>query len=73
MEHLGKWLLVVGGILVILGLALIVSPRIPWLGRLPGDLSFETPRVKVYFPLATSILISVLLTAVFYLWQRLGR
>jgi uncharacterized membrane protein YkgB len=73
MDHLGRWLLVMGAVLVLVGAVLMLGARVPWLGRLPGDLSIETPRVKVYFPLATSILISIVLTAALYLWQRLGR
>jgi hypothetical protein len=73
MDQLGRWLLILGALIALLGLALLLIPRVPWVGRLPGDLSFETPRVKVYVPLATSILLSVVLTAALYLWQRLGR
>lgn len=73
MDQIGKMLLWLGGLLVVVGLALLFAPRIPWLGRLPGDLSFETPRVKIYFPLATSLILSVVLSLALYLWHRLGR
>jgi len=48
---------------VIVGLAFMVSPKIPWLGRLPGDLMWEKGPVTVYVPLATMLLISIVATA----------
>lgn len=63
MSDLGKWIVVAGVILVIVGLAFMVSPKIPWLGRLPGDLVWEKGPVTVYVPLATMLLISIVATA----------
>ncbi|HNZ38862.1 MAG TPA: DUF2905 domain-containing protein [Candidatus Latescibacteria bacterium] len=63
MSDLGKWIVVAGVILVIVGLAFMVSPKIPWLGRLPGDLMWEKGPVTVYVPLATMLLISIVATA----------
>jgi len=62
-SDLGKWIVVAGVILVIVGLAFMVSPKIPWLGRLPGDLMWEKGPVTVYVPLATMLLISIVATA----------
>lgn len=67
---LGKLLLVAGGVLALAGAVLVAAA---WLGfgRLPGDLSFRIGGVKVYLPLATSIVISVILTLVLsYLARR---
>jgi hypothetical protein len=47
-----------------------MAPRVPLIGRLPGDLSFERGGVKIYFPLATSIILSVILTMILNLWLR---
>ena len=74
MGDLGKLLLVLGGILVVAGLVLILLGRsgIP-LGRLPGDFLFRGKNTTFYFPLATSILLSVVLSVVLYLLGRLRK
>lgn len=67
MSELGKLLLVVGALLMVGGLILIVLGRahVP-LGRLPGDITYRGKNTTVYFPLASSIIVSVLLTLVLY-------
>jgi DUF2905 family protein len=72
MPDLGKLLLFFGAILVVAGLALIVFGRmnIP-LGRLPGDIVYRGKNTTFYFPLATSILLSVVLSVVLYFIGRL--
>lgn len=67
MSELGKLLLVVGALLMVGGLVLILLGRahVP-LGRLPGDITYRGKNTTVYFPLASSILISVLLTVILY-------
>jgi hypothetical protein len=72
MPDLGKLLLFFGVILVVAGLALIVFGRmnIP-LGRLPGDIVYRGKNTTFYFPLATSILLSVVLSLVLYFIGRL--
>ncbi len=64
---LGLLLLVAGGLLLLLG-----RTGLP-LGRLPGDISYRGKNLSVYFPLGTSILVSVLLSVVFYLLSRFRR
>jgi hypothetical protein len=64
---LGLVLLVAGGLLLLLG-----RTGIP-LGRLPGDISYKSKNLSVYFPLGTSILLSILLSVVFYLLSRFRR
>jgi hypothetical protein len=64
---LGLLLLIAGGLLLLLG-----RTGLP-LGRLPGDIACRGKNVSVYFPLGTSILLSVLLSVVFYLLSRFGR
>ena len=61
-QGLGRTLVVVGLVTVAIGLALILAPRIPWLGRLPGDIVVERDRFTFYFPIVTSIVVSVVLT-----------
>jgi len=67
---LGKLLMLVGGILVLVGALLLLAERIPWLGRLPGDIYIQRPNFTFFFPLTTSILISVILTLVLYFLSR---
>lgn len=74
MTDVGKLLIVLGAILAAAGLVLIVLGRfnLP-LGRLPGDIVFRGKHTTVYFPLATSILLSVVLSVVLYFlscWRR---
>jgi len=68
MAELGKALLGLGVLLVIAGAGLLLASRfgVP-LGRLPGDVSYRGKNVSVFFPLGTSILLSVVLSVIFYL------
>ena len=70
MSDLARILIVIGGILVAVGLALLVLPKIPWLGKLPGDIVIKRENFTFYFPLGTSILISVILSLIFWLFRR---
>jgi hypothetical protein len=67
---IGKLLILLGIILIVLGGILVFSPKIPWLGKLPGDFFFKSEKVSFYFPLTTSILISLLLTLLLALFRR---
>jgi hypothetical protein len=67
----GRALVVLGIVLVLLGLLLQVAPQIPWLGRLPGDIRVERPGLRFYAPLATSLLLSLVVTLVLALLARL--
>lgn len=61
---LGKSLIVFGLVIVGFGILLTLSDRIPYIGRLPGDIFYQKGSLKIYFPLMSSILISVILTMV---------
>ncbi len=71
---LGRVLLAAGAILALVGALLLLADRFPALriGRLPGDLSLERGRLRLYLPLGTSILLSILLTLVLWLLRRRG-
>jgi len=58
----GRILMIVGGALLLLGALFSFGARIPWLGRLPGDIVIERNNFRFYFPITTSILISVILS-----------
>ncbi len=70
MGDLGRLLILFGVILVVLGLLLTVAGKIPWLGRLPGDIFYKGEHVTLYFPIVTCLLISVVLSLLFYLFRR---
>jgi hypothetical protein len=71
---LGKLLLGAAAILAVVGVLLILSQKLPGLriGRLPGDLSVERDNFRFYFPLGTSILVSIVLSLVLWLFARRG-
>jgi hypothetical protein len=70
MPDLGKLLIVFGAVLVAVGLLLQVSGKIPWLGRLPGDIRIERENFSFYFPITTGILVSVALSLLLWLYRR---
>jgi hypothetical protein len=74
MSDLGKLLVLVGAVAIVAGLALMLLGRanIP-LGRLPGDVVYRGKNSTFYFPLATSILVSVVLSVVLYVIGRFRR
>ena len=62
LESVGRLLVVVGLVVVAAGLLFMVAGRVPFLGRLPGDIHWEHDGVQVYAPLATGLLLSVVLS-----------
>lgn len=73
MTELGKLLMVLGGVLLLIGLLVTLGAKLPWVGRLPGDIYIRRDNFSFYFPLATSLLISLLLSALLSLWFFLFR
>jgi hypothetical protein len=70
MEPLGKTLILFGVILIIAGALLSFMNKIPLLGKLPGDILIQKKNFTFYFPLATSLLISLILSFLFWLWSK---
>lgn len=70
MSELGRILVVLGVVIAVVGVALILFQRVPWLGRLPGDIHVQRGNWTFYFPLGTSILLSLVLTLVLWLIGR---
>ena len=68
MPGLGKIVFILGVVLAVLGLVLMFGPKIPWLGRLPGDIVIKRDNFTLYFPIATSILLSVVLSLILRLF-----
>jgi len=67
---LGKMLILLGVFIILMGLLLLLGEKIPWIGRLPGDIIIRKKNFTFYFPLATSILISIILTLLFMLFRK---
>ena len=70
LQEFGKSLIILGAVIVVVGLFLLLGPRIPWLGRLPGDILVKKEHVSFYFPLGTCLLISVVLSLILWLFRR---
>ena len=70
MAGLGKTLIYLGLVLVVVGIVGILAGKVTWLGRLPGDITIQRENFSFYFPLATCILISVIVSLVLYFLRR---
>ena len=68
--NIGKIVMIAGIAMVVLGGLLMLSGKIHWIGRLPGDIIVERKNFTFYFPLATSIVLSVILSLIFWLIGR---
>ena len=64
---MGKFLIITGVVLVIAGIIIQFADRIPFLGKLPGDIAIERENFKFYFPTTTSIVVSILISLVVFL------
>jgi hypothetical protein len=67
MSELAKVIILLGAVLVAAGLALLFFEKIPFLGKLPGDIVIKRKNFTFYFPLATSIVLSILISLILYL------
>jgi len=67
---LAKTFIILGTVLIFVGVILSVAGKIPWLGRLPGDIAIKKENFSFYFPLTTCLLLSVLLSLVLFLWRQ---
>jgi formate hydrogenlyase subunit 3/multisubunit Na+/H+ antiporter MnhD subunit len=70
MGEFGKVLMIFGGLMLVLGALFTLGGKIPWLGRLPGDIVIQRDNFSFYFPLTTCILLSVVLSIIFALLRR---
>jgi hypothetical protein len=67
---IGKTLIIIGIVLAVVGVILYSKLQIPWLGKLPGDIRLKGENYQVYFPIVTSILLSILLTIIINLFRK---
>lgn len=70
MTALGKMLIIAGCVLVAAGLVVLFAGKIPFLGKLPGDIAIHRERFSFYFPLTTSILLSIILSILFSIFRK---
>lgn len=73
MQQLGWTLLAIGGLICTVGIGLLLAFRIPWLGRLPGDIRIEGEHFRFYFPIVTCIVLSLAVSGILWLvrfWSR---
>lgn len=70
LQPIGKILLVSGIVMALAGFALMYGGKIPFFGKLPGDITIKRENFTFYFPLATSIIISIIISLVFYFLSR---
>ena len=69
-SEMGKLLIIVGILFVAIGLLLTFAPNIPYLGRLPGDISIKRGNFHFYFPIVTCLLLSIIITILLNLFHR---
>ena len=70
LQPLGRALILFGVILTAFGVLLLMAPKLPWLGRLPGDIMIQRERFSFYVPLASSLLASIVLSVILWLVGR---
>ena len=73
MRHPGWILIVIGVVVAGIGVVWMITPPIPWLGKLPGDIRIERENFRFYFPMTTCIILSLLLTAVMWIVRYFSR
>jgi hypothetical protein len=64
LEPIGRALVILGVFITVLGAVVLLTPRVPWLGRLPGDIVIHREDLTIYIPLTTMLLVSVVLSVV---------
>ena len=67
---LGKMLILLGVLIIVIGLLLLIGEKIPWIGKLPGDIIIKKEKFSFYFPITTCIIISIILTFFFWLFRK---
>ena len=70
MGNPSRFFITLGVVFFAIGLILMLAPKFPWLGRLPGDILIRKKNFTLYFPLATSIILSIILTVLINLFRK---
>ncbi len=66
----GKFFIIIGILFIVIGLAFMFADKIPYIGRLPGDIHIKKENFSFYFPITTSIIISIILTIIFSIFRK---
>jgi len=66
----GKVLVILGAVIAGIGVLLLVGDKIPWIGKLPGDIIVRKEKFTFYFPIVTCVILSILLTIIFSLFRK---
>ena len=69
MTGIGKTLIIFGAILIAVGLIFVIAPKVPYIGKLPGDIYIKKEKFTFYFPLVTCLLLSAIISLVFWLFR----
>lgn len=69
-QHIGKFLIILGALLVLCGIILYFAPKFPLLEKIPGNFRWQKGPVTVYFPLGLSIALSIILTILLRFWGK---
>ena len=69
-NQLGRILIFIGFFIVVFGVLFLLGDKIPWFGKLPGDIYIKKKNFTFYFPIVTSILISLILSLIFYFFRK---
>ncbi len=67
---LGKLLILLGVFVIAIGVLLLIGEKIPWIGKLPGDIIIKKEKFTFYFPITTSIILSILVTLLFTFFRK---
>lgn len=70
MQNIGKLLIIVGSIIILLGVLFLFGDKIPLIGKLPGDIVIKRKNITIYFPIVTSLLLSLIISLIFYLLKK---
>jgi len=69
-SQIGKMLILFGGSIVLLGIVLLAFGKIPFLGKLPGDIVIQKKNITFYFPIVTSLLLSLIISLLLYFFKK---
>ena len=69
MQTMGKVVVLAGGFVVLIGIVMMFSDKIPFLGKLPGDISIRRDNFQLYFPITTSIVLSILVSVILWIFS----
>ncbi len=73
LQPFGKILIITGIIIVVIGIIFMFGDKIPFLGKLPGDITIKKENFTFYFPIVSSIIISILLSLIFYFISKMKK